>query len=79
MSMEYIRRTYGVPAKRGARVVYRGNPHAGKLTGTIVGSDRQYIRVRFDGNPKNWVCSYHPTWEMQYLPPNSTIDRPCKD
>ena len=71
MSLEYIRRAYGVPAKRGARVEYSGNAAVGKLRGTIVGADGQYIRVRFDGNPARWTFSYHPTWEMKYLPPNT--------
>lgn len=70
MIMEYIRRTYGVPAKRGARVEYSGDAAAGKLRGTIVGAKGHAIRVRFDGNPKRRVLSYHPTWEMKCLPPN---------
>lgn len=59
MSMDYVRRYYGVPAKRGARVVADGRP------GVIVGARGAYIRVRLDGDKfaRNW----HPTWAMDYL------------
>jgi len=65
MSMKYIRDTYKVPAKRGARIKYRGV--AMIQTGTIVGSKGAYIRVRIDGDPFRRVMSYHPTYQMTYL------------
>ena len=59
MSMAYIRESYKVPAKRGGRVLINGWP------GTIVGSDKQYLRVRLDGS----IISrrYHPTWRVKYF------------
>jgi hypothetical protein len=52
MSMDYIRRTYGVPAKRGLRVTYRGR-HC-----RIVYADH-WLRLRpLDGGRKLIV---HPT------------------
>jgi len=57
--MEYIRKYYGVPAKRGGRIKFKGKP------GTIVGSDRSYLRIRFDGEKA--IYTYHPTWEIEYL------------
>jgi hypothetical protein len=56
---EYIRWRYGVPAKRGRRVQYRGNP------GTVVAFRGPYLRVRLDGGRQILTC--HPTWEMEYL------------
>lgn len=57
--MTYIRRTYSVPAKRGARVRFCGLP------GAVVGSNGGYLRVRLDGSTRSIKC--HPTWEMDYL------------
>jgi hypothetical protein len=64
MSMDYIRRTYGVPAKRGGRVRYTGSKHADQL-GTIVASRGCYLRIRLDG--KKHAGNYHPTWALEYL------------
>ena len=60
MSMEYICKTYGVPAKQGGRILYRGKEH-----GVIVGSEGHYLRVKMDN--ERVILSYHPTWEMRYL------------
>lgn len=63
MNMEYIRKTYGIPAKRGGRVEYTGN---GKPElGTITGARNAHLRIRLDGEPRPLV--YHPTWELKYL------------
>lgn len=64
MSMSYIRRAYGVPAKRGGRVVFTG-VEAMPLQGTITGADGGHLRIRMD---RHRCCrSYHPTWELRYL------------
>ena len=60
MSAEYVRRYYGVPAKRGMRVTVEGRP------GVIVSFIQQYIGVRFDGEKITSKC--HPTWEVNYNP-----------
>lgn len=57
--MEYIRDTYGVPARLGGRVKYKGKP------GTILGTRRQYLLIQLDGEEAK--KPYHPTWEMEYL------------
>lgn len=62
MTMDYIRKTYGVPAKRGGRVTYRGAP------GKIIGTRGQYLRVVLDGT--DVVLNCHPTWHIEYLPEN---------
>lgn len=63
MSLQYIRDTYGVPAKRGARVEYSGNGTA--IQGTITSSRGPHILVRLDGD--DFSMQFHPTWKMHYL------------
>jgi len=66
MSLDYIRKTYGVPAKRGGRIVYNGDANRPGQKGTIVGARNQYLRIRLDDHP-GVVSSFHPTWEITYL------------
>ena len=61
--MDYIRSYYGVPAKRGGRVVYEGS--GTERFGTITGSYGAHLRIRLDGEAHSSV--YHPTWRMRYL------------
>lgn len=63
MSLDYIRKTYRVPAKFGGRVVYTGTPE--QAQGTIVGAKQQYVLVQMDGTDQ--AAPYHPTWELMYL------------
>jgi len=60
--MEYIRRMYGVSAKRGGRVVADGK--SGTITGTVSGT--AWLRIRLDGEERTSV--WHPTWRMEYVP-----------
>jgi hypothetical protein len=59
MSFKYIQDYYGVPAKRGQRVEWRGK------SGVITSSTNQYINIRFDGD-KETTGPFHPTDEMKY-------------
>jgi hypothetical protein len=68
MSMDYIRRTYGVPAKRGGRVAFTAAEKAVK--GTIVSSRQEYLRVRWDES--GLTQTMHPTWMLVYLPPTTS-------
>jgi len=61
MSMAFIRRHHGVPAKRGMRVFYK---HEGRY-GTILSARGDYLRIRLDGD--KWAGNYHPTWKLDYL------------
>jgi hypothetical protein len=63
MSMDYIRRTYGVPAKRGGRIAFTTAEKAAQ--GTIVGARGQYLRVRMDESAMTHTM--HPTWMLVYL------------
>lgn len=64
MSMEWVRRNYGVPAKKGGRVEYTGG--GGSKLGTICGASGGHIRIRLDGQA--FSMPYHPTWKIRYLP-----------
>jgi len=62
MSMQYIRKVYGVPAKRGGKVRFF---FAGKWnTGTIKSADH-YLRVQPNEYPKNRLI-FHPT-DVEYI------------
>lgn len=69
--MKYIRKHYKVPAKRGGRVRYSGDPSGVTHDGTITSAKDARIRVRFDGNPFGrgpHPIPCHPTWKIEYLP-----------
>lgn len=58
-SFDYVRERYGVPAKRGMRVIADGKP------GRITSGAGHYIRVLIDGDKHS--SYWHPTWNMEYL------------
>lgn len=64
MSMDYIRKTYGVPAKRGGRVEYTGC--GAPERGTITSADGAYLCIRLDGLKR--AAHFHPTLKLRYLP-----------
>ena len=51
-SLDYVKRTYGVPVKRGQRVIHEGEH------GTVTSGDGAHVRVRFDGRAFSVPC--HP-------------------
>ena len=63
--LEYIAKTYGVPAKHGQRIEYTGGPEPRQ--GVIVGAVNSYLRIRFDGEAKTHNAPFHPTWKIRYL------------
>lgn len=56
MSMEYIRKTYSVPAKRGDRVRVRiaNQPHLGVISSSRCGR----LRIRLNGEKRSRI--FHP-------------------
>jgi hypothetical protein len=64
-AFDWIRKTYGVPAKRGGRVEYKGDKGGDGIFGTITGASDGYLLIRLDG----WKhpLRYHPTWQLRYL------------
>lgn len=66
MSMEYIRKHYGVPAKRGGKVKFV--PYWNRYLeceGVIVGSRGAHLKIRM-GDEKR-AGFYHPTCDLEYL------------
>ena len=59
MSMEYIRKYYQVPVKRGMKVIADGE------LGNITSARGAYLRIRLEGEKRPSI--YHPTWEIQYI------------
>ena len=63
MTIAYVRKAYGVPAKRKGRVSYTGE---GRVElGTITGACGSHLRVRLDGIKHS--VPFHPTWKIEYL------------
>ena len=72
MSMEYIRKAYRVPAKRGARIEFTdtfGKVHEGR----IVGSRGCYLRADMP-TIRGGVVTLHPTSNVRYLPNTRITD-----
>jgi hypothetical protein len=69
-SFDYVRRAYGVPAKRGLRVTVDGRP------GVITRGYGGRIRVRFDGERRSVKC--HPTWRVDYDPAPPSPEEPSR-
>ena len=67
MSLDYIAKAYGVPAKRGQRVRYTGDkgPKGWVREGTITGANGAHLLIRMDG--EGFTQPYHPTWELESL------------
>lgn len=69
MSLDYIRKTYGVPAKRGGRIRYRderGDIFEGRITSARDGRLRVLVDDRVPGYRGRLIL--HPTWRVEYLP-----------
>ena len=68
MSLEYIRRTYGVPARRGVRVRYTDG--AGVIwNGTITSAKCPHLRVLVDDRVPGYRgrLILHPTDSLEYI------------
>lgn len=63
MSLDWVRKSYGVPAKKGGRVEYTG--HGKPQLGTITGARGVHVMIRLDG--AKHAMPYHPTWKLRYL------------
>lgn len=59
--LEYIRKAYGVDARRGRRIRYGPNQEQGAI---ITGARNGRLRVRFDGCTR--AIDLHPTWQVTY-------------
>jgi hypothetical protein len=76
MSLEYIRKTYNVPAYRGRRVRYHdqdGVQWNGRITSARGGHLRVLVDDRVPGYRGRMLL--HPTWNMEYLAPGTLQER----
>jgi hypothetical protein len=60
--MASVRRFYGIPAKRGAQVTFRG--YEEPMRGTIISSTGSHLYIRLASGKR--FGPLHPTWEMDY-------------
>lgn len=65
--MARIRKSRGVPAKRGMRVYF----HHNKRFGTIRSANGGYLKIQLDGD--KWSHNYHPTWKLDYLAADGSV------
>ena len=61
-NLEYIRTTYGVPARIGGRITYTGGSPTPQK-GTILGAENGKLRIKLDGSISG---VFHPTWMLTY-------------
>jgi len=66
--MEYIRRAYGVPAKRGGRIRFTDS-HGTIFNCTIKSARNGRLRVLVDDRVPGYRgrMDLHPTWQVEYL------------
>jgi len=72
VSMAWIRKTYGVPAKRGGRVLYTGSGRA--EYGTIKSARGRRLNIQLDGTKH--TMPFHPTWSLSYIADSPTPPDP---
>lgn len=72
MSMEYIRKTYNVPAKRGAKIMFQDHLKQWH-DGTIVASRGQYLRVKIPTLTSRDIVTLHPTFNVEYITKGNEI------
>lgn len=74
MSFDYIRKYYGVPAKRGGRVEYTGSNKS--ELGTITSANGSHLNIRLDRFKH--AMPFHPTCEIRYLDSAQSEDASSK-
>lgn len=67
MGLEYIRKTYNVPARRGQKVEYYGDANSQEFPrkGVITSARGAHICIRMEG--EKHPGAYHPTWMLRYV------------
>jgi hypothetical protein len=74
-SFDYFIKYYGVPAKKGCRIIYTGGEEP--KNGVIIGVKGPYLKIKLDG--ETYAGVYHPTWELQYLDENGEVIFPVEN
>jgi hypothetical protein len=62
-NMDWVRRAYDVPAKRGMRVKYTGEGR--DELGTIRSASNGRLNIQLDG--VKHTMPFHPLWKLEYL------------
>ena len=81
MSMDYIRKTYGVPARRGGRLIYTDSDGV-KFHCTIKSATNSgHLKVLVDDRVPGYRgrMKLHPTWQVEYLTPNVQAEGAAHD
>ena len=65
MTMARVRKYYGVPARRGMRVIYTGS---GEIQFGTIRSAGMNLRLNIQLDGLKHTKPFHPTWELEYLP-----------
>ena len=66
--MDYVRKRYGVPAKRGGKILFTGTSDGRAVEGTILSAQNGYLFVEFQVNALvSQRAKIHPTWKVEYL------------
>jgi hypothetical protein len=67
VSLDYIRRAYGVPAKRGGRIRFT-DARGDVFNCTIKSARGHYLRVLVDDRVPGYRgrLTLHPTWQIEY-------------
>jgi hypothetical protein len=79
MNMDYIRRTYSVPAKRGGRVIYTDSDGVTFYCTIKSATNSGHLKVLVDDRIPGYRgrMKLHPTWNVEYLKtPNVRAERP---
>lgn len=63
-ALEYIRKTYGVPAFKWKKISFRSNEKKKTIPGMIIGGRAGYLIVRLEGRED--PAHLHPTWNVLY-------------
>lgn len=67
MCMEYIKKAYGVPAKKNGLIKYSGSKDQIILM-KITGTKGHYLECEIcEGVNRGLKTLLHPTWEVEYL------------
>lgn len=61
--MASLRRYYGVPARRGQRIIFTGLKHP--VAGRIISACEHRLYIRTDDGRR--FGPLHPTWEVEYV------------
>lgn len=67
--MDWVRKAYDVPAKRGMRVKYTGEGR--DELGTIKSASNGRLNIQLDG--VKHTMPFHPRWKLEYLTPGKEV------